>query len=173
MNDEAHGSDWTAFHTSETHRRDWAPGYERPESLARKPLLDQPSEPHPILSLLMDEALMRIMLVSDGAVMALKVRVTGSRRESTPSSDLAVVIDSLGERYGKCKTHRKRLVVIKEAQDTADRLRHAPNRAMVRGTNEWGEAISRDPRSCRVLASVYGVDFSTISRIKKKFRSVA
>src|ERR1017187_9585230 len=105
-----------AFHTTETQRREWAPGYERPDVLKRRPLLDSPSEPHPMLSALMDEALLRIMLVSDGAVMALRARVTGSRSASTPSSDLAIIIDELGEHYGACKTHRRRIVVIKEAQ---------------------------------------------------------
>ena len=108
------------------------------------------------------------MLVSDGAVAALKVRITGTHDAQAPTSDLAAIIDSLEERYEGCKTHRKRLLIIKEAQDTADRLRHAPNRSMVNGTKEWREAIAQDSRSCRVLAGVYGVSHMTISRIKKQ-----
>jgi hypothetical protein len=158
-------SDWTAFHTTETDRREWSPGYERVE---RRPLLDKPSDPHPILNALMDITLNRIMLVSDGAIMALKERTTGSHATSvTPTSDLATVIDDLGSRFTQSKTHRRRLTIIKEAQTTADRLRFSPDRSKVRGTKEWREAVASDSRSCRVLATVYGVSKSTISNLKK------
>lgn len=168
----AHTQDWTAFHTTEAERRDWATGYERPEALKRRPLLDKPSEPHPILSSLMDVALLRVMLVSDGAVMALRERTSGSRTASTPTSDLAAVIELLGWRFGQCKTHRARLAVIKEAQDEADRLRYAPDRSVVQGTQEWRAAIAKDSRSSRVLAGVHGVSHMTIARIKKQGRSL-
>lgn len=167
----AHTQNWTAFHTTETHRHDWAPGYDRPEALKRKPLLDKPSEPHPILSAKMDYELLRIMLVSDGAVMALRERTTGSRGASTPTSALAVTIDDLGGRFTSCKTHRQRLMVIKEAMHTADRLRYAPDRSVIQGTREWREAIANDNRSVRVLAVIYSVSKSTIARIKKDVRA--
>lgn len=164
----AETQNWTAFHTTETHRHDWAPGYDRPEALKRKPLLDKPSEPHPILSALMDEALTRIMMVSDGAVMALRERTTGSKAPGTPTSDLAMLLDDLGSRFLESKTHRKRLLVIKEAQATGDRLRYAPRHQM-RGTIEWKNAIGNDTRPCRVIANNYGVSLRDVVAYRKKF----
>lgn len=159
--------DWPAFHTSESTRREFLPD----QYVDRRPLLDRPSEPHPILSLLMDEALRRIMLTSDGAVMALRERTTGGYADTRePTSTLAGTIDELGSRFANCKTHRTRLAVIKEAQGTAIRLAYSPDRSMVRGTQEWREAIAADTRSCRVLAEVWGVSKSSIAVIKKRPR---
>lgn len=162
--------DVSAFHTSDHEVRDW---YGSPDAPRRR-LLDKPSKPHPILSLLMDEALRRIMLTSDGAIMALRERVTGSYADTrTPTSDLAAMIDSLGERFCKCKTHRARFLVIKEAQAIAARLRYAPDRSVVRNTSEWREKVAQDPRPCRIAAEVYGVSFGTVRRIKKAAGTLA
>lgn len=158
--------DWTAYHTSETVRREFLPA----DHIERRPLLDKPSDPHPILNMLMDEALMRIMLTADGAVMALKERVTGSSSPQAPTSDLAAIIDDYGERFTTCKTHRRRLQIIKEAQSTAVRLRYSPDRSLIHGTTEWREAVAKDDRSVRVLANVYGVGKSTIARIKSEVK---
>lgn len=160
--------EWPAFHTTEKDRREW---YGTPDAPQRTRLLDNPSDPHPILSALMDEALLRILLTADGRSQALTERVTGSREASAPTSDLATVLDNLAGRFTGCKTHRARLLVIKEAQDTADRLRFAPDRSKVRGTPEWRQAIARDSRSMRVVAAVYGVNASTVCRIKKQAKS--
>ena len=108
------------------------------------------------------------MLTSDGRSQSLSERVTGSREASTPTSDLAEMLSDMASRFMRCKTHRARLSLIKEAQTLANRLRYAPDRSMVRGTSEWKQAIIDDPRSCRVLEVVYGVHYSTISRIKKQ-----
>ena len=158
---------WPAYHTTERSRRAWCPeASARPE---RSPLLDNPSDPHPLLSWLMDEALCRILLVSDGGIVALEPRVSGRRAEShEPSSDLAVIVDDLGGRFMACRTHRARLLVIREAQAVADRLRYAPDRSLVRGTTEWREAIARDSRSCRVLARAYGIGETSVRRIKRE-----
>lgn len=162
MTDES--QDFDAYHTPESVSQ-----AERPEGwLARRPLLDKPSPPHPILSMLMDEAMCRIMLTSDGATAALKQRTTGSKPGTiAPTSSLAGEIESLGERFHASKTNRKRLELIKEAQETADRLRYAPDRSLIRGTPEWKEAIMRDPRSCRALAAIWDVSHMTIARLKK------
>lgn len=158
--------DWPAYHTPHSVRREHVPA-----ALDKSRILDKPSAPHPILSLLMDDALRIILMTSDGGVAALKERTTGSKAGTiAPTSALAATVDELGSRFGQCKTHRARLAVIKEAQTTADRMRYAPDRSQVRGTAEWREAISRDPRSCRVLAVIHDVNFSTISRIKKAAR---
>ncbi len=147
----------------------------------------------------MDEALRRIILISDGAVASYKAppqvvrgivdradakqRLLADAREychtgkvsqsKEPQSDLATDIDDLGERFQACKTHRGRLMLIKEAQALSDRLRYAPDRSMVRGTKEWREAIAHDPRTCRVLATIYGVSFGTVRRIKKDAGTLA
>ncbi len=156
------------YHTSDAQQHDW---YGQPDAPRRTHLLDKPSSPHPILNQLMDEALTRILLVSDGAVMALKERTTGSKVGTIePTSWLASVVHELDTRYEKCKTHRARLVVVKDAQDVADKLRYAPDRSKVRGTAEWREVIATDPRSTRVLAAVWGVSHMTIARIKKQAR---
>lgn len=135
----------------------------------RDPVLDTPSERVPLLDRLMDEALRMAALTADGSVMRLQVRIRGGGggSDSTPMSDLGRTLDRLTEDYTSCKTHRARLRVIKEAQDTVTRLRYAPDRSRVRGTREWKEAIAADARPCRKLAVVYGVSHMTIARIKK------
>lgn len=157
--------DVDAFHTSHEQQRDW---YGIPDAPQRNWLLDKPSDPHPILSLLMDEALLRIILTSDGAVMALKERLTGSKEPGAPTSSLAELVSGLDERFAACKTHRARLTLIKEAQFIADRLCYAP-RADQRGTVEWKAAIGRDDRSCRVVASVYGVSLRDVVAYRKQY----
>lgn len=160
--------DWQAHHTTTQEVHEW---YGTPDAPRRYPLLDQPSEPHPILDMLMDEALLRILLTSDGKAQALTERVKSSHAGTmAPTSDLAGVLDMLSGRFLKCKTHRARLLVIKDAQMTADRLCYAPDRSKVRNTPEWREAIASDPRPVRVLATVYDVGKSTIARIKKDAR---
>lgn len=162
-------ADYSAFHTTETQRHDWAPGCDD-DRVRRRPLLDKPSDPHPILSALMDEALTRILLTADGAVMPLKERTTGSKATSSaPTSALAETLDGLTGRFTACKTHRARMLVIVDAQMTADRLQYAP-RAEQRGTLEWKQAIGHDERPCRIVASVYGVSLRDVVSYRKQFR---
>jgi hypothetical protein len=156
-------SDWTAYHTPESVRREFVP-----KAIEWRPLLDKPSEPHPLLNAAMDEALTRIALVSDGAVTRFGAEwINGRRVADTPSSDLATTLEQLGTAYMLCWTHRSRLAVIKEARAEAKRLRYGPERSKVQGTKEWREKIANDPRPCGVLASVYGVSATTVKRIKK------
>lgn len=166
----AREQDWTAYHTPESVRREELPeGY-----VERSRLLDKPSDAHPILSALMDETLLRIMLVSDGAVMALRERTTGSKAGTmTPSSELATIVNELDQRFERCKTHRARLTVIKQAQSIGVRLRYAPDRSLIRDTEEWREAVAADSRSCRDLAEIWGVSHMTIARIKKQAAKAA
>lgn len=123
----------------------------------------------------MDEALRKIMLTSDGAVASLNGTPIHpnsiTRGTNTPTSSLASLIDSLGERFSDSKTHRARLLLIKEAQATAIRLRYAPvlDPSKVRGTPEWERTVANDPRSSTVLAVAYGVSTSTVKRIKKHY----
>jgi hypothetical protein len=167
-------ADPEAYHTPESVRREFLPeGH-----LERRPLLDKKTEPHPILDFLMDEALTRILLVSDGAVAALKKRTTGSkptsadlrRRQAAKDVplDLVGIIDNLDARYEQCKTHRARLAVIKEAQTVAVALRYAP-RSEQRGTVEWKATIGRDIRSCRIVAGVYGVSLRDVVAYRKTY----
>lgn len=162
-------ADWQdveAHHTSDVQVRDW---YGLPDAPRRTTLLDKPSEPHPILSMLMDDALRQIMLTGDGAVAALKVRVTGSKDPTTPVSSLSEMVELLGRDFMKCKTHRQRLKAIKEVQAILDRLRYAP-RSEMRGTAEWKAVIGRDERPCRVVASVYRVSLRDVVSYRKTYR---
>lgn len=159
--------DVDAHHTTEAISRAERPaGY-----VARQPLLDKPTDSHPILSQLMDEALCRIILTSDGAAVALRARTTGTReRSQAPSSDLAAIVDELDKRFEGCRTHRARLVVIKDAQETADRLRYSPkSEILIRGTVEWRQALANDPRPRRVVAADYRVSSKTITACRKEF----
>lgn len=144
---------------------------ERPEGwVARSHLLDRPSDPHPILTILMGNALHSILLTADGRTQSIRHDIVSGSRNTTnePTSDLAAILDDLEHHFTRAQTHRRRLMLIKEAQELSARLRYAPDRSKVRNTPEWKQAIINDPRSCRVLESVYGVSYSTISRIKKQ-----
>jgi hypothetical protein len=187
MTHEPLASNWTAYHTPESVRRAELPA----GHVERRPLLDKPSEPRPIINALMDEALLRIMLVSDGAVSSYEpLEIVKERVDRTvpmqralaaaasynhagktqgtraPTSALLKTVERLGTDFTQSRTHRARFEVIKEAQTTAIRLKHAPWRA-IRGDDEWKQKVADDPRSCRVLAVVYGVGVTTVKRIKK------
>lgn len=145
-------------------------------------LLDTPTPPHPILDALMHSALLRIMLTADGATPATEPRMERTPRGDSgtalhpsriPHSALAREVDALWIPYVHAGTHRKRLALIREAQGRSDALLYAPDRSKVRNTKEWREAISADPRPCRVVAQVYGVHYSTVSRIKKGVARIA
>ena len=161
-------ADWQevdAYHTPHSTRREHVPA-----ALDYKPILDKRTEPHPILNMLLDDALRAILMVSDGGVATLKARVTGSKPGTiSPTSELSGIIDELGSRYMGCRTHRARLAVIKEAQATSDRLRFAP-RSEQRGTREWKETIAMDSRPCRTVASVYRVSLRDVVAYRKTFR---
>lgn len=161
--------DWQdvdAYHTSEAVSQ-----AERPEGwLQRRPLLDRASDQHPILTQLMDEAMTRIILTADGAVMPLEKRTTGTKDPSAPTSSLAALVDEFDRRFLGCKTHRQRLEVIKQAQATANRLRYAPKSDIAaRGSKEWRQLIANDPRPRRVIAADYRVSSKTITAIRKEF----
>lgn len=165
-----HTADWRAFHTSDQLARDSGgdPTKRRPKKV---PVLDYPCEAHPILNLLMGEALTRILLTADGATMALQaVRVRSGKTAGhrAPVSVLSGDVDALRDRYERAGTNRRRLGVIRDAQEAARKLAYAPDRSMVRNTREWREKIAADPRSFRVVAQVFGVSHMTVSRIKKQ-----
>lgn len=164
--------DWDTFHTTHQQQHDW---YGPPDATKRRPLLDKPSEPHPILNMLMDEALTRIMLVSDGAVASLKIMIhkKGSRDAVEPHSDLATIVDNLDGLFLACRTHRQRLAVIKGAQEMSVRLRYSPKSdILVRGTRGFRLALAKDPRPQRVVAADYRVSSKTISAARKEFRDL-
>ena len=144
---------------------------ERPDGwVDRSRLLDKPSDPHPILTLLMSEALHRILLTADGRSQALAERVSGSRSASAPKSDLAVILDEMECRFWHCRTHRQRLALIKEAQQTWIRLCFAPKSNIVaRGSKEWRQALAIDPRPYRVIQADYRVSAKTIAAARKEF----
>lgn len=152
------------FHTTETLRRIYAPGCNE-----YRPVLDHRSDDNPMLRLTLNEVLTEIMMISDGAVAALKIRVAGSKDPVEPRSFIEATIESIFAEYEQCRTHRQRIEVIKAARLTALRLQFAPRRA-IRGEDEWKQEIVNDPRPYRVLVGVYGVSLGTIASIKKQGR---
>lgn len=159
------------WHTSDTWRAelkdDDAPMYRR----AR--LLDRESDRHPILDALLDLALTQMMMTGDGSTASLNAKVSGGGHHDSeaPRSGLAEDVERLAGRYLEARTHRQRLVVIKEAQDAAVRLRYAPkcDPALVRGTREWRQMIAHDPRPRRVVQVRYQVSPNTITACRKEF----
>lgn len=168
------GRDW-AFRTPYAWTQEFTdtPG----RALERRPLLDRPSERHPILDALMDEALRRMLLTSDGATVKLSARIRdgGGGGSSRPSSGLAGEIENLWEDYSRCRTHRQRLVVIRAAQEAVDRIMYArqADPRLVRGTLEWKQRIAADPRPRRIVAHYFGVSSKTITAARKQFAGVA
>lgn len=144
--------------------------------IARCALLDHPTPPHPWLDALMHDALLRLYLQADGKTASLAYRGEGKARGDTggslhpsriPGSSAARDIDALWRGFSSARTHRARLRLILEAQETVLRVAHAPDRSRVRDTVEWRERIATDPRSCRVVARVFGVSASTVGNIKR------
>lgn len=161
--------DFEAYHTPESVRQEFLSDDEI-ETWKRKHKgthLDKPSAMRPVLRFSMEEVLLRISLTSDGAVAALKQRVKGTKDPSAPKSDLEALVADLDKRFYEAKTDVARLLILNEARRTLILLQFAPDRSKVRGTPEWRQAIISDPRSCRVLAGVWGVGKDTIARIKK------
>lgn len=133
----------------------------------RDPVLDIPSEPHPWLNALMDHAILRLMLLANGAVMPLTERVTSTRSAKAPGTYNGADVDRLAYKFQRAKTHRARLLLIKAAQDKATAFTYSPDREHIKGTVEWKQRIAADSRSTRVCERVYGVSRETIRRIKK------
>lgn len=136
----------------------------------RDPVLDIPSEPHPWLNALMDHAILRLMLLANGAVMPLTERVTSTRSAKAPGTYNGADVDRLAYKFQRAKTHRARLLLIKAAQDKATAFTHSPDRELIRGTREWKERIAADDRPYTVLQRVYGVSSKTVAATKKEFR---
>jgi hypothetical protein len=130
-------------------------------------LLDAKSDPHPILDHLMAAAVTGLYLCADGGSMALKERVSGGHSGSRAPSGGEDYHNLMAD-YFRCATHRHRLAVIREAQETLRGIRHSMSvdRSLVPKSPEWKAAIRNDPRPVRVLADVYGVGKSTVARIK-------
>jgi hypothetical protein len=165
----ARHSDWTAFHTSDKERRDWAPGNERSAALERKPLLDGHSEPLWWQNSLMDEALLQIILMSDGAVTGIKTMVIhpdSTRPAISPTSDLATIVDGFDSRFNDTNTHRGRLVVIKEAQDFVEEWKYS-DCCKLMSREERDRAIAADTRTVDDIAIHYGLNKRTVQRIRK------
>lgn len=78
---------------------------------------------------------------------------------------------ALERRFWEAPTNRRRLEVIREAQDVVRRYAVA-DRSKVRDTPEWEAAIAKDPRPHRTLAKVYGVSLRRTVAIKRAARAV-
>lgn len=137
----------------------------------RDPVLDIPSEPHPWLNALMDHAILRLMLLANGAVMPLTERVTSTRSAKAPGTYNGADVDRLAYKFQRAKTHRERLLIIKAAQDKATVFTHSrsPDPSLVKGTREWRQRLAMDPRPRRVVALDYGASSKTITAAKKEF----
>lgn len=112
----------------------------------------------------MDDALTAILLTSDGATgkWSTLPRAKATRQGTqTPTSGLATDVHELDIKFTRCTTHRQRLELIKEAQDTWRNLTHSPS------ATEWQQAIANDTRPYAELVKEYGVSDSTIKRIKR------
>jgi hypothetical protein len=160
-----------AYHTPHELRIEFSDA--DPNRRQRNPLLDNPSDPHPYINALMDLALLRLMVVANGATQAWGpdagmrrgVKTSGSVILTDPD---AWTIDQLAwDYYYGATTHRGRLRVLKQAQDMAKEA-SASDPGLRRGTREWRQRIIEDPRSSRVCERIYGVSHMTIARIRKQ-----
>lgn len=144
----------------------------RDERPPRDPFLDYPSEPHPLLDTLMNDALVRLHMVANGPIAAWDaVRVSGGTRESdSPGTYNGADVDRLSIRYYRARTHRTRLLIIGAAQTKARQATHSPNAMPARGSEEWKARIARDDRPRRVVAAEYGVSPKTITAARKAYR---
>jgi hypothetical protein len=117
----------------------------------------------------MRRALDRLYLHSHVAAFCYeRPRVDHASEGFAPSGDAAVTVAKLVRMFDKARTHRARLLLIKEAQTEARGIEHAPERR--HGSVEWKAAIVADARPYRVIAIDYGISPATISRIKKAAR---
>lgn len=132
-------------------------------------LLLRGSEPRPWMTQLLEQALLTIILSSDGAVVTLKERIKGNGNPKglAPRSGLEQEISALQRAYDNARNHRERFEVIKAAQAQARGLRKGSNPANRRGTPEWKARIVADPRSNRHIAHVFGISEPTVRRYKK------
>lgn len=156
------------------HAVNYAEMGERATATRRNVLLDSRTDSHPILDHLMSAAVTGLYLVADGGSMSLAERVSGGHSASRAPTGGEDYHDLMADYY-RCSTHRQRLVVIREAQETLRRIRHSMSvdRSLIPKTPEWKAAIRNDPRPVRVLADVYGIGKSTVARLKAEAVPVA
>lgn len=156
----------TTFHTPTAFHMQY-----RDERPKRDPLLDYPSEPHPLLDSLLNDALLRLCLVANGPIAAWdSVRVKqGARTSQAPGTYNGADIDRIALRYLKARTHRVRLTIISAAQEKARRLTHSQTAGPERGSAEWRRMIAEDPRPRREITKAYGVSASTVAAARREF----
>lgn len=141
----------------------------------RDPVLDAPSEPHPILNALMDRVMVRLEMLANGAVMPLTQRVKGGRDElDGPGRYNGSDVTRLARQYYKAPTHRLRLLVIKAAQDKVNAFQFSPGGAEhIRGTEAWKARIAADTRPYNTLTHVYGISKRDVTAYKKQYKAPA
>lgn len=135
-------------------------------------LLDAPSDPNPLLDALMHNALLGIYLRADGGTakfdQAGKGRGKPGGSSRAPVSGLWADLEALERAYRQSRTHRHRLLVIREAQQLV--VAHSKtDPSQVRNTPEWRLRIARDPRPRRQIAKDYCVSSKTITAIRKEY----
>lgn len=186
---------WTEIAWEPHYRTPHHEGEEARQTAARKGLIhdramDRKSEPRPWMNQLMDQALLRIAMISDGATTRYRamdeVRHQGPRTSSNqsatthkparthmsgdtqaPVSALADDIRRLETMYSRSRTHTQRLHVIRAAQSIASSMVRIDPEAADRARHEWEQAIVRDTRSTHVIAAAHGISAMTVSRMKK------
>lgn len=142
-----------------------------PNRRQRDPLLDQPTEPHPLIDKVMEHTLNQLALTANGATGAWgpdSAMRKGSKSEASAptASDVWTVEQLAWDYWYGATTHRGRFRVILEAQQMVRRMRKA-DPSLIKGTEAWKARILEDPRSNRACADDYGVSFETIRRIRK------
>jgi hypothetical protein len=145
--------------------------------IPRSPLLDDQSDPAPIIDRLMNQALTRLALLSSVPARGV-VQIAGLARPFTSGVPHVSKYDDdlhgLVAHYGRATTHRRRLMILKAVQDAAGVAQSdtmAPERRI--GHAEWRRRIVLDPRSSRVAAPDYGVSHNLIARIRREAKDAA
>src|SRR5690606_15644284 len=88
-------------------------------------------------------------------------------------SSLAGDLDELEVRWTNCRTNRQRLHVIRDAQAIGSRLARIDPEAGRRAREEWERKIADDPRSSRIIAAAYGINYKQVQRIKERHGTTA
>lgn len=164
--------DWDSFHTP----HDWRVTFSDsdPDRRKRDPLLDTPSEPHPLLNIIMDRTLIKLSMIANGATQAwgpdagMRPGSKGESREPTATDVWTVDQLAWDFQYG-ASTHRGRLRIILQAQTMLKRAK--ADSALIRGTAAWKARIAEDPRSARACAADYGVSHTTIAAVRREMQA--
>lgn len=180
---------WEPHYRTPHHEGEEARATAQRKGLVHDRHMDRKTEARPWMNQLMDQALLRISMCSDGATTHYRtvdmVRHRGPRtsdqapaalhapakttkggESQAPTSGLADDIRRLETMYTRSRTHSQRLHVIRAAQAIGMRMVKM-DRSLVRGTPEWRSAIASASGSVREVAARYGVNHTTVSRIKR------